>query len=1312
MRFREFLKEFFRSLKKGRLHRALKFVLVVLFLFFSYRISAEIFTYWLKEKEKLSLVKRNFHVGFDWRRGELSLRADYFSVENPEFSCEFFRPEVDLSLYRSLRELRPVISFVGFSDGRVAVEKRKKGKGSSLSLPFLIESAEIGRLSLLWGENSVVVNRFLYRGKELFFGGLNGTINGRKVFVGPFSGYRVGGYFLVPAFSAGYDGWKTFGELKFFGLERWEFSGSVFSSLFSGMLNVKNYGKLWVSWKGRAKGINTEGKGVLKVGRGEVRFEEVKGRFDGGRFSFRGRAGEKLEIEGRVTSKRFSYRGIRAEGAEVRFSVTGTLKEPEVVLKGHVDRLKTPAAVLNSLEIKGLADRENGKFSWKSGKVKGRVFFVWKERRGEGVISLNRFRLKDVPATEKFRKKYGMWIPELSLSGSVKFKAEGKRISYKGNLKVNRLKFQGFEAAGNLKIRGDSEKVSVSGNLKGKEGGEVQGEADIYVKERRIGSSFSAVSLPVEKFRFLRKVGLAGSVSGRGRVWGELKNPQALFSVSSNSFSFEGVNLGRGEGEVDLKEGVLSVRAVTERGRLDLLKLRLKGKRELLAKGSVENVSGKEVKKVLTGLKVKLPFEFKGTGSGRFSVYSEDLKKKGSLQVKVGIERFSGEFVYKDLRVRGNAEGTVEYNRGNVSVDLKGDVEETSYKGKVLRGGKYRVSLKNRELSISVEGARYVGVKGLKNEISGRVSIDLKEGRIKGEGRVKADYSLEKRAGVDGDVVYSVSGGLAKFTVKISGKLNFRSEITGERKFRIEGAVLEPDNLGTITVSGNGTDLKLIANGSYWQAVGVVRKVVLRSEKAKVRINMAFVNLNVTELTGTVAVPAFKVYPKGFYPLYSVSGLYVTLKEGKPEISDVTLSYVDGWIKVKGLSVKEDGKAISGKVEANIGAKGLVYLAGAQNSVPYVRNSFRVEGSFRYGRELHYRATIDGTGVEFRTRYLLDKAIVNSLKAVVEDNRLKEVKGNITAGSGSALIEGKGEEIEVTTSLIPVGEVGSWKGLLSGKLTYGKEGVEGTLTVSKAKVFMGKGAEKRKESKTGQSKLPVKVNVNLLFDQPLKIKGELFSLTLVPKLWIRTVNGRAVVGGTFYVTDGKIDYMGKEFKVIYGTGTITDLQRKKGKVSILASAYVSGYYVYMKIEGSFNNLTIYLSSDPPLTREQILNLIMTGASPEEIEASSELFPAVQVAYYATASLFKPFEAKFQKTLRLESFSIEPYITKYGETVAKLTIAKRLAKRIRLVGYGTTGQNPEYGGSVQLFLKKNYYLELRYNSYYGPEAGIGLEVNRR
>lgn len=1315
MRFREFLRAFLKSLKSGRLHRVLKFSMVLLFLFFSYQVSVSIVKYWLKEKEELSVVKKNFRWGFNWKRGELSLEADYLFLENPKFSCELYKPELDVNVYRSFRELRPVFSFVGVSEGKLNLKRKgEKRKEFSFKLPFLVEKVDVGRFTVKWNGGGAVLGKFIYNERELQFGGLNGSIRGKEFYISSFSGVKKDGYFLIPDFYAGYGSSKLSGELKVYSLGNWWFSGSLFSSMFFGQITVKNYGKLDVSWKGKLKDLNTEGTAILRLKRGKVVLEKVSGKFDGADFSLKGEVGENVELKGTVRSKRFVYGNCRAEGVYLRVSAFGRLNDPEVNIRGNISALTAPKIELRKLEVNGNLNREKGKFKWSSESLGGEVSLAWKEKSAKGTVKLKSFELKQIPVVRVYRSKYRGWIPEVNLSGDLVFKVSDGRADYRGKLKVNRFNFQGFKASGTVQITGNGEVVKVEGELTGEKGGKTEGEAELHLKKMEIESFYTAESVPVEGFKFLEKVGLGGKVSGKGRVWGSLKNPRADFQVRSEDLRFKGVELGKSKGEVKLKDFVLSVRAITERGTLDRLSLRLKGKRKLYLKGKVNGVSGKEIEQILKGFRVKLPFKLDGKGEGAFSVYSENLKEKGSIQIKINVDSFSGVIKYDSLAAEGSGKGEVEYRNGYVIVNLSGELKRASFKGKVLNGGSYRVSYKGKELLVGLENSHYVsGVEGFENSLSGDVFIDFETGKLEGKGRVTGRYSLKEKGEVFGGVDYFLFGVLSRFTVKISGKLNWNSDITGKNEFKVEGAILEPDNLGTITVSGNnGTDLKVIANKDQWQVVGSVRNLNIKIPQVKAKINMAFVNVNVTTLTGTVAVPTFKVYPKGFYPLYSVSGIYANLKNGELQLSDVTLSYVDGWIRVKDLLFDREKNGLKGKVEARLGAKGLVYLVKAQRFVPYVRNELRVNGDFSYEGNLNYRVSVDGTGVEFRTEYLLDKAVVNSLKALVENGRLKEVESNISIGSGSILISGGEKETNVTVSLIPVGEVGKWKGLISGKLNYGEGGIKGNLTVSKAKLFIGKEEKKKRKSSEGAPRFPVNVDVNLLFDQPLKIKGELFSLTLIPKLWIKTVNERAVIGGTFYVTDGKIDYMGKEFKVIYGTGTIEDLEREKGRVNILASAYVSGYYIYMKIEGEFSNLTIYLSSDPPLTREQILNLIMTGASPEEIEASSELFPAVQVAYYATAFLFKPFETKFKETLKLESFSIEPHITKYGETVAKLTIAKRLAERIRLVGYGTTGQNPEYGGSFQFFLKKNYYLELRYNSYYGLEAGIGLEVNKR
>ena len=1282
--------------------------MVFLFLIFSFKVSVSVFNYWLKKKAELTLIERNLDVGFNWRSGELTVKADYLYLENPNFSAEFSRPEVEISLYRSLRELRPVVSYVGFSEGKVVVKREEKKSGGKLEIPPVPETVNVGRFVLIWPKGELQVNRFVVEGERFFCGGVLGSYGNRRFYVEPFGGYRQDKEVVVPQISAGFDGVRVLGKLSFSGVDRWLFVGSVFSSPFSGEVIVKNYGKLNVRWRGKAKELPTEGDGVLEVGKGEVRVESLKGELDGAKFSVRGLISERLDLAGTVEAVEFIYnKTVKLERLKGRLEVSGYLKSPVVTFRGSAERVDSPLVDVSEVKFNGALDKRGGELRFSSESISGKLALEFKERGLSGSLKLKDFSVDRFKPVLRFRERYGEWIPGVVISGNVRFKLKESKLSYSGKFSLGKFQFQGFEGTGELSFSGNRKRLEFKGTIEG-EGGKVTGEGSLYLKERKVEASLTALSIPLEKFSFLSKVGLSGRVNGEGKIWGSLVNPSGEFSVSSRNVSFCGVSLGETEGEIYLKDFSLRAEAVTEKGDLEQFSLSLRGRLELLAEGKVQDVTGKEVERILNHFGVRLPVALRGTGSGWFRVASSNLKERGNLQLFVRVGEFSGEVRKGELTLKGTGSGNVEYTKGRLSVDLKGKLENLVYGDKLFSGGNYSFNVEGKRLEVTVRGIHYRGLSGLKNEISGRALLDLKDGSLEGRGEFRGEYRRGKEFEVTGGVGFVFSGFLSDFTVKFSGKLKLNSAYSGEKVVDVEGQLIEPENLGMINLKGNGLDLKLIANGREWQAVGFVRDAELKFPKVRVRINMAFVNVNLNRLSGNVAVPTFRVYPQGFYPLYSVSGLYINLEKGKVEVSNISLSYLDGWIKIKDVKLN---RGVRGEFEGELGLKGLIYLIKAQKFVPYARNSIAVKGGFDYEGELHYRAELDGSGVEFKARYLLDRAVINSLRAVVEDGTLLTVKGELSTGGGNVLLSGNQEKLSLTASLVPVGEVGRWKGLISGKVNYSEDRLVGTLTVSKAKVFL---SEERKggRGEEGSVKVPVKVAVNVLFDQPLKIKGELFSLTLVPKLWIRTVQGKLVIGATFYVTDGKINYMGKVFKIIYGSGTIEDLERQRGRVSILASAYVSGYYIYMKIEGELNNLTIYLSSDPPLTREQILNLIMTGASPEEIEASSELFPAVQVAYYATASLFKPFEAKFKKTLKLESFSIEPYITKYGETVAKLTVAKRLAKRIRLVGYGTTGQNPEYGGSIQIFLNKNYYLELRYNSYYGPEAGIGLEVNRK
>ncbi len=1309
MRSKEFLIDFLKSIRSGRLHKLLRLILVILLLFFSYKVSISIFNYWLHIKAELSITKRNLTWDFNWRTGKLSIKADYFFFKSPELSGEFYKPDVDISVYESLKEFRPVLSFLRFEDGKVIIRNtgRKKNQKFSFRFPFVVKEFEIGQLLVVWGNLKLRLSSFIYNPREIACRGIWGSFKGKEFSVGPFSGLRKGGSLVVPAICFNYGDSRIVGQLEIASLDRWKFSGGVFSGVFVGKLIVKNYGKLEINWNGTTKNTRTEGKGIIHLRKKSLVIEKLEGNVDGANFSISGKVSRSLELDGEVQSPCLTFEDLKAENLKLSFKCRGSIQNPRINFTGTAETLDSRIAKLVSVSLTGEIAESGGRVVWKSRNTSGNLVFDWKFKDVNGKLTLKGFDIFRFKPIEFYRKHYGSWIPHTVLSGMFAFSSKEKHLTYRGSLSLNRFTFRSFSASGNLTLSGSEKELKFTGNLKGTNGGFIYCQGDINLADRRINSSYKINEVPVENFDFLKNAGLSGTVNGRGNVWGLLKNPEGNFSFSSSFLSFRNVTLGRTKGNLTLDNYTLSINALSEIGSLNNLKIKLKKETEILAEGRVNIITGKEAEELLKSFRIHLPFKFEGNGSGNFYVYFKNSKTKRNLNVKIEVTEFSGRFLYKDLEIEGDSSGRVEYLNGKIYTNFEGHIDRAIFKGVPLKNGKFRVLLNNNTLSISIDRISYEGIKSLNNQIYGNIFINLKKHRIEGKGRINGKYIKKNLGRISGNIDFLINGKLSQFIVNFSGILTLNSKLIERGNINVKGSILEPQNLGTISFSGKGTDVKLIINKDNWQAVGVVRNVVFKTQQVKVKVNMAYINLDVRNLTGMIAIPTFKLFYGKFYPLYSVSGIYINLNGGNPEISDVTLSYIDGWVKLEKLKLNG---SISGNLEAQVGLKGLVYLARLKPLIPYARNSLRIKGQFKYSKNMHYRIEVDGKGVEFKGKYLLNKAVVNSLDVRVRNGLVENASGEISIGGGTVLIEGNGTKLSATASMIPIGEINKWKGLISGNVDYSKKGIVGNLTISKAKIILKK--EKFTTKNESSFSINTPVNINILFDQPLQIEGNLFNLTVVPKLWIRNINSRPIIGGTFYVTNGKINYMGKIFKIVYGTGTIENLKEGMGNLNILASTYISGYYIYMKIEGKMNNLTVYLTSDPPLTREQILNLIMTGASPEEIEASSELFPAVQVAYYATASLFKPFEAKFKKTLKLESFSIEPYITKYGETVAKLSIVKRLARRIRLTGYGTTGQNPEYGGSVQFFIKENYYLELRYNTYYGLEAGIGFEVNRK
>jgi len=1316
VKYREFLSQLLKSVKSGRIHKLLKLFIVLLFLYLSFQVGRELLDYYLSQKEKLFISLKGLKWEFSLRKGELSVSFKELEVDSGRFSLSVERGKGALLLYDSVARLKPHFSLIRADRVEVSLPagKEEKSRKFKFSLPpLLVDRLEVGYLFVEKGD-FLLYGRELYKGeRELRVGGISGKAGEKYFYLFPFTGYLKDGKVYIPQVELSYGNVFVRGELRFDSEEsKGGFRGSVVGSSFLlDKLIVKiNGDKFAAEVKGKIKGreFKAAGEGCYSLREPEVIIRRGKGEFEGIELEYGGILSlRELFLNGSFRGK-LKEGGIEVDGVQGEFSLKGKVKEPVLKFKLSADRLVNPVIDLRRVDGKGEVSRERGVFVFRSEGIKGKV--EYENRKVKGVAKLHGFRLERMKQVALYKKRYGKWIPSVVVGGELSFGYKrGGELSYRGDIRVEDFFFRGYRGKGRAEVKGNGKKLLFRISLKGTDGS-VEGRGKVDVAGGEISSRFSSRELELSSVDFLRKLGLKGKVSGSGEVFGSLRNPKVRFGFSCGELSLWGVYLPSVEGSVIYRDYALLIAANSPAGvKLRELRVGIKDK-SIGVKVEVSDFSASSVLKVIKGFGLELPFNLSGALSGRAEI-ALLLKRPGESEVKVELAGFKGDFEYPGiLELSGTGSGEFVYRKGLYG-EFSGEVEEGKFKGVEFEKGEYGVKFRGFNVAVSYRGVKLKGeFEGVKS--SGEVLLGLKDGSLEGKVGVEAKLGREFGSFVGGGYAF-FEGLVPNFTVKVSGKGKVESEYLKEPiEFKVEGAVLEPRNQGNIRIFGERCDVHLLLFGDRGNLVGSVKGIEFRSPRAEVRVNLAFVNLGLPELEGLVSVPTFTVKPYGFYKLYSPTGVYLKIKGRDVSVSPFTLSYVDGWIEFKEPRVEP----LSAEFEAQLGAKGLIYLFKLNGVLPYARGDLKVNGKFRYAGKLEYDAAVRGDGISLKSLYLLDRLIVSSLEAEVRNGELEELKGELSVGDGNVLINRTNHEVVIAVSQIPVGQIEVWKSLLSGNLSYDlkKRSLTGSVELSRTKLFFKKPEEKREEE-TGRgevTKIPIKVKVSAIFDEPVKLKGELFWIEILPSLRLTTVNGEPVISGNFYVTSGEINYMGKKFKVLYGSGTIEDLQRKRGRVSVLASARISGYYVYMKIEGELSSPTIYLTSDPPLTREQIMNLIMTGASPEQIEASSELFPAVQIAYYAASSFFKPIEGKFQKALGLESFSVEPYITKYGETVAKLTITKRLSKRIKLIGYETTGQNPEYGGSVELYLNDRYYLELRYNSYYGAEAGIGFEVRIR
>jgi translocation and assembly module TamB len=208
-----------------------------------------------------------------------------------------------------------------------------------------------------------------------------------------------------------------------------------------------------------------------------------------------------------------------------------------------------------------------------------------------------------------------------------------------------------------------------------------------------------------------------------------------------------------------------------------------------------------------------------------------------------------------------------------------------------------------------------------------------------------------------------------------------------------------------------------------------------------------------------------------------------------------------------------------------------------------------------------------------------------------------------------------------------------------------------------------------------------------------------------------------VLAGRAEVDRGRVYFQGTTYVIRRGTIDFTNPQAIDPVFNIEAEARVRSYRVTLKVNGTLERVYPTLTSDPPLSAVQILNLLAGAdesalASLQASQLDASRLAATGAATLAAGRISEEvgLERGAEKLLGLSRFSIDPSIVRGGisDPTARLTLGKRVGRDLAVL------YSVDLRGTDERLLSVEYTLSDRLSILLtqAEPGGVGLDVRLR
>jgi translocation and assembly module TamB len=221
---------------------------------------------------------------------------------------------------------------------------------------------------------------------------------------------------------------------------------------------------------------------------------------------------------------------------------------------------------------------------------------------------------------------------------------------------------------------------------------------------------------------------------------------------------------------------------------------------------------------------------------------------------------------------------------------------------------------------------------------------------------------------------------------------------------------------------------------------------------------------------------------------------------------------------------------------------------------------------------------------------------------------------------------------------------------------------------------------------------PTPVDINVELGSVWVRKGDMVNAELTGNVHVAS-GETSVITGRIDLKGGTLDVSGKRFEIERGTVTFTGGDPANPTVSALARWDApAGYAVYASYTGTAKKGNLTLRAEPPLSQDEIINLILFG-TPEGSVSSGSGDTATGAVGLAGSTAARGINRAISDLTKLDIQARVDTSTGVARPELMIPVTKRLSARVtRAIGEPTPGSSPDRTFlTLELRLKRNWAL---------------------